>query len=78
MASRTPSTETRAQLLERLANPVVRPMEAAKLLEVSVGTVRNYANKGALPCIIGPGRQRRFRLCDVLALLEARQEEEGE
>jgi excisionase family DNA binding protein len=76
MASRTPSTETRSQLLERLLNPLIKIGEAAKLLEVSLGSVRRYSDCGALQAVRSPGGQRRFRLCDVLALLDARQEEE--
>src|SRR5687767_8604714 len=61
--------ETRAQLLERLLNPQVSLHEASMLLRVCPATVRNYADSGLLPHVRTTGRQRRFYLRDVLALL---------
>ena len=61
--------ETRAQLLERLLNPQISLHEASVLLRVCPATVRNYTNSGLLPHVRTAGRQRRFYLRDVLALL---------
>ena len=61
--------ETRAQLLERLLNPQISLHEASILLRVCPTTVRNYAKSGLLPHVRTAGRQRRFYLRDVLALL---------
>ncbi|HVF09327.1 MAG TPA: helix-turn-helix domain-containing protein [Abditibacteriaceae bacterium] len=61
--------ETRAQLLERLLNPQISLHEASILLRVCPATVRNYTKSGLLPHVRTPGRQRRFYLKDVLALL---------
>jgi len=43
--------------------------EAARILQVSVETLRRWSNNGALPVILTPGGQRRFRRSDVNALL---------
>jgi excisionase family DNA binding protein len=45
--------------------------EAARILSVSEQTVRNWADEGTLASIRTPGRQRRFKREDVLALLAA-------
>jgi len=64
---------TREELLRRLLDPILTLQEAAIILEVSPATVRRYANeKGErrLNCLRTSGRQRRFRLSDVLAFEE--------
>lgn len=61
--------ETRAQLLERLTNPLISLHEASVLLRVCSATVRHYSDSGALPHVRTVGGQRRFYLRDVLALL---------
>ena len=60
--------ETRAQMLERLTNPIISLHEASVLLGVCAATVRRYTASGALPDVRTKGGQRRFRLRDVLAL----------
>jgi hypothetical protein len=67
--------ETRAQMLERLTNPQITLHEASVILRVCPATVRNYCNAGYLPHERTPGRQRRFRLHDVLALAREREDE---
>ncbi len=64
--------ETREDLLERLLDPELSLAEAAKVLEVCPATVRRYADRGLLPHHRTPGNQRRFKLMDVLSLLERR------
>ncbi len=60
--------ETRAQMLERLMNPLISLHEASVLLKVCPATVRRYTDSGLLPHARTPGGQRRFYLRDVLAL----------
>jgi excisionase family DNA binding protein len=67
--------ETRAQLLERLTNPQITLHETAVILRVCPATVRNYCNSGYLPHERTAGRQRRFRLKDVLEFARAREAE---
>ena len=67
--------ETRAQMLERLTNPQITLHEASVILRVCPATVRNYCNAGYLPHERTPGRQRRFRLHDVLTLAREREAE---
>lgn len=43
--------------------------EVAERLRVSVATVNKYAREGALPAIVLPGGQRRYRVADVDRLL---------
>lgn len=43
--------------------------EVAERLRVSVATVNRYAREGALAAIVLPGKQRRYRVEDVDALL---------
>lgn len=62
--------ETRAQMLERLTNPIISLHEAGILLRVCSATVRHYSDSGALPHVRTVGGQRRFYLRDVLALLK--------
>ena len=65
--------ETRAQMLERLMNPEVSLHEASVILGVCRATVRRYADMGALVHERTEGRQRRFRLRDILALSRTRE-----
>jgi excisionase family DNA binding protein len=60
--------ENRAQMLERLTNPLISLHEASVLLGVCPATVRRYTVSGVLPHVRTTGGQRRFRLRDVLAL----------
>ena len=62
--------ETRAQMLERLTNPLVTLHEASVLLRVCTATVRRYSNSGQLAHLRTEGGQRRFYLKDVLNLLK--------
>lgn len=63
--------ETRAQLIERLLDPIISLEEAARILNVCPTTVRRYTNRGVLPCLRTAGNQRRFRLSDVLNFMES-------
>lgn len=65
--------ETRAQLLDRLTNPLISLHEASILLRVCPATVRRYSNAGLLSHVRTAGGQRRFYLKDVLTL--SRQED---
>lgn len=49
--------------------------EVAAECRVSTDTVRRWAASGALPSLLTPGGQRRFRRPDVDALLSAAAEE---
>lgn len=46
----------------------LRISEAARLVFMSVDTLRRYADNGKLPSTRTPGNQRRFKLSDVEAL----------
>jgi excisionase family DNA binding protein len=70
--------ETRAQMLERLTNPEITLHEASVILRVCSATVRNYCNAGYLPHERTEGRQRRFRLKDVLEFARQREAERRE
>jgi len=63
--------ETRLELIHRLLDPTLSLEDAARLLNVCPTTVRRYTNRGLLTHQRTPGDQRRFRLSDVLAFLEA-------
>ncbi|HEY3248359.1 MAG TPA: helix-turn-helix domain-containing protein [bacterium] len=67
---RRPLTESRDEIIHRLMDPVLTLHEAAAILNLSKATVRRYTEHGKLPCQRTAGGQRRFRLSDVLALLE--------
>jgi excisionase family DNA binding protein len=60
--------ETRAQMLERLTNPLISLHEASVLLKVCSATVRHYSDAGILPHVRTQGGQRRFYLRDVMTL----------
>jgi len=66
-----PFKETREELLQRLLDPMITLEEAARILDVCPTTVRRYTNRGMLKHLRTAGNQRRFRLSDVLAFLEA-------
>ncbi|MGQ9657221.1 MAG: MerR family transcriptional regulator [Fimbriimonadales bacterium] len=63
--------ETREELIARLTDPVLTLEEAARLLGVCPATVRRYTDRGWLHCFRTEGNQRRFRLSDIVAFLEA-------
>lgn len=67
------ATESRAELVQRLLDPVLTLEEAAILLDVCPTTVRRYTNRGVLKCYRTPGNQRRFRLSEILNFMERRQ-----
>lgn len=67
--------ETRSQMLERLTNPLLSLHEAGVILNVCASTLRRYSDSGTLPHERTSGGQRRFRLRDVLALLDEREEQ---
>ncbi|MCS6949337.1 MAG: helix-turn-helix domain-containing protein [Armatimonadota bacterium] len=66
--------ESRRELVERLLNPPLTLEDTARLLGVCPTTVRRYTERGLLNHYRTPGNQRRFRLSDVIAFLEARQQ----
>ena len=82
-----PFQEKRHELIERLLDPILSLEDAARLLNVCPTTVRRYTNKGILTyyrketergsaaslALEKETRQRRFRLSDILAFLEAQQ-----
>ncbi len=67
---RRPFSESREQLIRRLLDPELTLQEAALILNVSKATVRRYTDQGKLRCTRTAGGQRRFRLSDLLALVE--------
>lgn len=82
-----PFREERHELIARLLDPILSLEDTARLLNVCPTTVRRYTNRGLLThyrkepdrssrCPDGgekETRQRRFRLSDILAFLEAQQ-----
>lgn len=83
---RRPFAEQRRDLIERILDPILSLEETARLLNVCPTTVRRYTNKGILTCYRKEvthsseatggkkeTRQRRFRLSDILAFLEAQE-----
>ncbi len=69
--------ESRAELIERLLDPIITLEDAARILNVCPTTVRRYTNKGILRHFRTPGNQRRFKLSDVIAFLESRRTGQG-
>lgn len=67
-----PFQESREALLQRLLDPELTLEETARLLDVCPTTVRRWTNKGVLRHFRTPGNQRRFRLSDVLEMMERR------
>ncbi len=70
--------ETRAQMIERLTNPLISLHEAGVILGVCAATLRSYSDSGTLPHERTAGGQRRFRLKQVLLLLEDREKQRQE
>ncbi len=81
-----PFAEQRKELIERILDPILSLEDTARLLNVCPTTVRRYTNRGILTCYrkeietssrapenTKETRQRRFRLSDILAFLEAQQ-----
>ena len=72
---RPPLTETRDEIIHRLMDPDLTLHETAAILSLSKATLRRYTDRGKLPCRRTAGGQRRFKLSEVLVLLEQRGEE---
>src|SRR5438132_7807929 len=75
-AGRPPLTETRDEIIHRLMDPDLTLHETAAILSLSKATLRRYTDQGKLPCRRTAGGQRRFKLSEVLVLLEQRGEED--
>ena len=73
-AGRPPLTESRDAIIRRVLDPDLTLHEAAAILNLSKATLRRYTDQGKLICQRTGGGQRRFKLSDVLALLEQRGE----
>lgn len=69
-AGRRPLTETREEIIQRLLDPELTLHEAAGVLNISKATLRRYTDQGKVAYFRTAGGQRRFKLSDVLALLE--------
>ncbi len=67
---RPPLTETREEIVRRVLDPELTVHEAAALLNMSKATLRRYTDRGKLPCTRTAGGQRRFRLSEILVLLD--------
>ncbi|MCC6441936.1 MAG: helix-turn-helix domain-containing protein [Armatimonadetes bacterium] len=65
--------ESRQELIQRLIDPPLTLEEVARLLDVCPTTVRRYSNRGLLKHYRTVGNQRRFRLSDVMELIESQQ-----
>jgi excisionase family DNA binding protein len=76
-AGRPPLTETREEIIRRLLDPELTLHETAAILNLSKATLRRYTDQGKLSCRRTAGGQRRFKLSDVLGLLERRGEGAG-
>lgn len=74
---RRPLTESREEIVRRILDPELSLHEAAALMNVSKATVRRYTDQGKLSCFRTTGGQRRFKLSDVLTLLEGALRREG-
>jgi excisionase family DNA binding protein len=68
--------ESRIELINRLLDPTLSLEDTARLLNVCPATIRRYTNRGLLSHHRTPGDQRRFKLSDVLAFLEAARDRE--
>ena len=69
--------ESRIELISRLLDPTLSLEDTARVLNVCPTTVRRYTNKGLLTHQRTRGDQRRFKLSDVLAFLEAQSRKES-
>lgn len=67
---RKPLSESREELIRRLLDPELTLQEASLILNLSKATIRRYTDQGKLRCTRTAGGQRRFRLSDLLALVE--------
>jgi putative resolvase len=50
---------------------LVTPADAARILGVSVATLRTYERAGKLTCIRTPGNQRRYHRAELTAITGA-------
>src|SRR5258708_722327 len=57
---------------ERLLAKLLTAEEVADLLGLKLGTIRNMTSRRELPCVHLGKRAVRYRLADILALIEAR------
>lgn len=57
---------------EKLLVKLLTADEVAELLGLKLGTVRNMTSRRDLPCVHLGKRAVRYRLADILALIEAR------
>ena len=62
-------------MLERLTNPLISLHEAGVILNLCASTLRRYSDSGVLPHERTAGGQRRFRLKQVLVLLQDREKQ---
>ena len=69
-------TDKQTELMERLLDPILTLDEAALLLGVSKATIRRYTNSGKLKCFRTPGGYRRFRLSEIMEVLDPRLRDE--
>ena len=58
-------------------SPLLKPRDVARLFDVEVSTVVEWARTGKLPALKTPGGQHRFRAADVEAVLEQPVESEA-
>jgi len=57
---------------EKLLAKLLTAEQVADLLALKVGTIRNMTSRRELPCVHLGKRAVRYRLADMLALIEAR------
>jgi len=57
---------------EKLLAKLLTADEVAELLGLKLGTIRNMTSRRELPCVHLGKRAVRYRLADILALIEAR------
>lgn len=57
---------------ERLVAKLLTAQEVAELLGLKLGTIRNMTSRRELPCVHLGKRAVRYRLADIVALIEAR------
>jgi excisionase family DNA binding protein len=57
---------------ERLLAKLLTADEVADLLGLKLGTIRNMTSRRELPCVHLGKRAVRYRLADILALIESR------
>src|SRR2546422_1270703 len=74
-AGRPPLTETRDEIIHRLLDPELTLHETAAILNLSKATLRRHTDQGKLSCRRTAGGQRRFKLSEVLALVEHQRRE---